>query len=218
MNKVIKRLTKIDMRKIDDLKNSGIYLEFDENNVLNARAIIFGPEETIYTGSILYFDINFPLDYPFSPLKIKYISNGNNIRIHPNIYTCGKVCLSILGTWPGPQWTSIMDVSCVLLSIKSLLDNNPLYNEPGFTPKNIEHTKISKNYNDIIQHNCIYRLYNKNSKNIPENFKIFEPIINKHFKDNNNYINSVIEKNKNIKKRIEIPLYRISDYIEYNRL
>lgn len=218
MNKVIKRLTKIDMRKIDDLKKSGIHLEFDENNVLNARAIIFGPDETIYTGSVLYFDINFPLNYPFSPLKITYISNGNNIRIHPNIYTCGKVCLSILGTWPGPQWTSIMDVSCVLLSIKSLLDNNPLYNEPGFTPQNVEHTKISKNYNDIILHNCVYRLYNINSKHIPEKFKNFKSIINEHYDNTKNYIDDIIDKNKNIKKRIDIPLYRIYHHIEYTRL
>ena len=39
----------------------------------------------------------------------------------------GKVCLSILGTWAGPKWTSIMDITTVLLTIQSLLDKNPLH-------------------------------------------------------------------------------------------
>ena len=43
----------------------------------------------------------------------------------------GKVCLSILGTWSGPKWTSIMDITTVLLTLQSLLDENPLHHEPG---------------------------------------------------------------------------------------
>ena len=218
MNRVIKRIANIDMKRIDDLKKSGIHLEFDETDVLKARAIIFGPEDTIYEGAILYFDIMFPINYPYSPLKINYVPNGNTVRIHPNIYTCGKICLSILGTWPGPKWTSIMDVSSVLLSIKSLLDNEPLYHEPGYSPNNSKHKKISKEYNDVILHNCVYRLYNANKYNIPENFKIFESIINKHYIDNKNYIDKIILKNKNVNKRVDIPIFRIYEYIQYNNI
>lgn len=218
MNRVIKRIANIDMKKIKDLEKSGIYLEFNEENILKARAIIFGPEDTIYTGAILYFDIIFPLNYPFSPLKINYVPNGNTVRIHPNIYTCGKICLSILGTWPGPKWTSIMDVSCVLLSIKSLLDNEPLYHEPGYSPNNTKHIKLSKEYSDVVLHNCVYRLYNTNKNKIPERFKIFEPIIDKHYIDNKTYIDKLILKNKNKNKRVEIPIFRIYEYIEYNKI
>ncbi len=216
MNRVIKRIANIDMKKIDDLKKSGIYLEFDEDNIFNARAIIFGPEDTIYNGAILYFNITFPVNYPYAPLKINYVPNGNTIRIHPNIYTCGKICLSILGTWPGPKWTSIMDVSCVLLSIKSLLDNNPLYHEPGYSSNNSNHQKLNKEYSDVILHNCVYRLYNTNKNKIPEKFKIFKSIIDIHYESNKNYILNIIKQNKNTNKRVEIPIFRIYELIKYN--
>ena len=37
---------------------------------------------------------------------------------------------------------NIMDISSVLLSIQSLLDNNPLENEPGYAGKKSKITKI----------------------------------------------------------------------------
>lgn len=219
MNKAIKRIANIDMKKIKDLTDSNIYIEFNESNIFKAYAIIFGPSDTLYQGSVLFFEIDFPINYPFSPLKIKYINNGNNTRIHPNIYVNGKVCLSILGTWSGPKWTSIMDVSSVLLSIKSLLDNEPLHNEPGYTNKNIKkNIELSKSYNEVILHNCVYYLYYRNSKYIPENFRFFEKLIDTHFIQNKVHIDNIIEKNKDIKIRIEFPLYRIYQYIEYNKL
>jgi ubiquitin-protein ligase len=215
MNRVLKRIVNIDMKKIDDLKELGIHIEFDESNILKAYCIIFGTEDTIYHGGILFFEINFPINYPYAPLNIKYISNGNNVRIHPNIYTCGKICLSILGTWPGPKWTSIMDVSSVLISIKSLLDNNPIYHEPGYSCKNQKNKDISDMYNEIVLYNCIYKLYNNNFKNIPSKFQIFNKIINNHYYNNKNYIDNIIKKNISINKLLDFPLYRIHSYIDY---
>jgi hypothetical protein len=28
-------------------------------------------------------------------------TGGGRERLNPNLYACGKVCLSLLGTWPG---------------------------------------------------------------------------------------------------------------------
>ena len=218
MNKAIKRIVNIDMKLIDELKKSNIYIEFDQSNILKAYAIIFGPSDTIYEGSVLYFDINFPTNYPFNPLNIKYNSNGNNLRIHPNIYTCGKVCLSILGTWPGPKWTSIMNISSVLLSIKSLLDNEPLFNEPGFYKKNKKHMILNNSYNEVILHNKVYFLYNNNSKVIPINFLTFKDIIDKYHNDNKDLINNIILINKDINKKVVLGLYRIDHHIKYDSL
>ena len=69
------------------------------------------------------------------------------------------LCLSILGTWSGPKWTSIMDITTVLLTLQSLLDNNPLHHEPG-QEKNIGHTNIL--YNEIIKYESLNTLLLKN--------------------------------------------------------
>lgn len=31
-------------------------------------------------------------------------TGGGRVRFNPNLYNCGKVCLSLLGTWAGPGW------------------------------------------------------------------------------------------------------------------
>lgn len=59
------------------------------------------------------------------------------VRFNPNLYNCGKVCLSLLGTWPGDPsegWNEgISTFRQVLLSIQSLiLVPHPYFNEPSF--------------------------------------------------------------------------------------
>lgn len=34
-------------------------------------------------------------------------------------------------TWPGPSWTPISTLSSLLLTIQSMMVENPIYNEPG---------------------------------------------------------------------------------------
>ena len=148
----IKRILNKDIKEIEKqkLKSLGIYIHFNEENFLEAKAMIVGPKDTLYESGFLFFNIKFPKNYPFAPPDISYVSR-NNIRIHPNIYVGGnkhgggKVCLSILGTWSGPKWTSIMDITTILLTIQSLLDNNPLHHEPGQENNN---TDMNQLYND----------------------------------------------------------------------
>ena len=47
---VIKRIINKDLKEIQNMKlnDLGIHIEFDEDNMLKARAIIFGPEDTPY--------------------------------------------------------------------------------------------------------------------------------------------------------------------------
>ena len=103
MKKALIRIMKKDVKSIIDnkLSDKGIYIEFNEENMLEANAIIIGPKDTPYENGILYFVINFPKNYPFSPPKINYLSQSR-YRIHPNLYVgnpsdnfLGKVCLSI---------------------------------------------------------------------------------------------------------------------------
>ncbi|KAL1424935.1 hypothetical protein MTO96_019795 [Rhipicephalus appendiculatus] len=58
-------------------------------------------------------------------------TDAGRVRFNPNLYSSGLVSLSILGTFPGPSWNPEMTLETVLVSIQSLLIEQPLANEPG---------------------------------------------------------------------------------------
>lgn len=67
--------------------------------------------------------------------RVHYHSGG--LRLNPNLYECGKVCLSLLNTWEGKKdekWNpKISNMLQVLLSIQALvLNEKPYFNEPGY--------------------------------------------------------------------------------------
>lgn len=148
----INRLLK-DVKQIikNPLTNDGIYYIHDESDMMKGFAMIVGPEDTPYFGGFYFFEINYPHDYPHSPPKAIYCTNGNNVRFNPNLYKCGKVCISLLNTWAGDQWTSCQTITSVLLSLCTLLCKNPLLNEPGIHNKNPDF----HNYNKIIEYSNI---------------------------------------------------------------
>jgi ubiquitin-conjugating enzyme E2 Z len=143
----ISRLLK-DVKHIfkNPLTENGIYYIHDDSDMMKGYALIIGPSDTPYFGGNYFFEITYPSDYPHSPPKVKYCTNGNNIRFNPNLYKCGKVCISLLNTWRGDQWTSCQSISTVLLTLCTLLCNNPLLNEPGVLPSHLD----NKPYNEII--------------------------------------------------------------------
>lgn len=115
------------------LHDQGIFYKHDENDIKKGYAMIIGPKDTPYQNGMYFFSFNFPDNYPFSPPKVKYKTNDGNIRFNPNLYEDEKVCLSILNTWEGEQWTSCQTISSVLLTIVSILNNEPFLNEPQMT-------------------------------------------------------------------------------------
>ena len=102
----VNRLLK-DVKQIilNPLTENGIYYIHDDEDMLKGYALIIGPSETPYFSGYYFFELNYPVDYPHSPPKVKYLTNGNNVRFNPNLYKCGKVCISLLNTWRGEQWT-----------------------------------------------------------------------------------------------------------------
>jgi len=215
----LKRILNKDMKSIQEqnLKNLGIYIEFNEENLYCAKALIVGPEGTLYEGGYLLFNIKFPKNYPYAPPDISYVSR-NRVRIHPNLYVghhssgFGKICLSILGTWSGPKWTTIMDITTVLLSIQSLLDNNPLHHEPG-QEKNT--TKVNDYYNEVIEYESINTLLIKNMFDTPNDFECFKDIMIENFKKNEKMFLQKIKKRSEKPHTLLIPLYRINLHVDY---
>ena len=101
------------------------------------RCAIAGPPGTPYHDHLFLFDLCLPRDYPNSPPKVAYHSFG--LRVNPNLYENGKVCLSLLGTWAGRQGSSEVwspersTLLQVLVSIQGLvLVKEPYYNEAGY--------------------------------------------------------------------------------------
>ncbi|OPJ74373.1 ubiquitin-conjugating enzyme E2 Z [Patagioenas fasciata monilis] len=132
----------------------GMFVVPDPHDMTKIHALITGPFDTPYEGGFFLFLFRCPPDYPIHPPRVKLMTTGNNtVRFNPNFYRNGKVCLSILGTWTGPAWSPAQSISSVLISIQSLMTENPYHNEPGFEQE--RHPGDSKNYNECIRHETI---------------------------------------------------------------
>jgi len=178
------------------LSDQGIYYLHDEENILSGYAMIIGPENTPYENGIYMFNFNFPTNYPYSPPVLKYMTNDGHTRFNPNLYRTGKVCLSILNTWRGEQWTSCQTIRSVLLTLITVLNETPLINEPG----------ISKGHSDVKRYNRLitYKNYEVAMHNVltkiclPNKHISFYPIIKKHFKEKKDSIIEKLKKESNM--------------------
>ncbi|XP_028793070.1 probable ubiquitin-conjugating enzyme E2 26 isoform X3 [Neltuma alba] len=112
-----------------------IFVRVYESRMDLLRAVMIGAEGTPYHDGLFFFDVFFPNGYPNVPPEVHYHSGG--VRINPNLYNCGKVCLSLLNTWSGDKnekWLpGVSTILQVLVSIQGLiLNTKPYFNEPGF--------------------------------------------------------------------------------------
>ncbi len=121
-----------DIAQFQKVEHKEIFLKVKDDSLLQIKALFFGPIDSVYEGGVFLFDIVPPNDYPHSPPKVKFTTPMPNERLHPNLYGCGKCCLSILGTWDNYEWSPLLSFEKVLLTIQALLDENPLPYEPGF--------------------------------------------------------------------------------------
>jgi len=143
-----------DMLAIYNDPPPGILVYQDDQDMTAIHALITGSFDTPYEGGFFYFVVKCPPDYPIKPPKVKFMTTGGGtVRFNPNLYKCGKVCISILGTWSGPAWSPALTIASVLISIQSLLTEKPYHNEPGFEKE--RKLGDSRRYNEIIQHETI---------------------------------------------------------------
>lgn len=116
------------------------------------NGILFGHGP--YKGGIFQFNIIFPKDYPNNPPTVNFITK----ICHPNIYTDGKVCISILHAGgdetnyedDGLRWSPTQTLYCIITSIHYVLHNPNIE-----SPANIDAALMLRNnpeeYNLIIR-------------------------------------------------------------------
>lgn len=182
--------------------DSSIFVRVDDDNPMIIRALITGPVDTPYDSGCFIFDIYTPAEYPNKAPMFWFMNHGGN-RFNPNLYDCGKVCLSILGTYIGPkptqseQWnSSVSTLLQVLISIQSqILIDEPYFNEPGY--ESLMNTESGKKKS--TEYNNFIRLYTMKStvRDLlinPKSYPQFEDVIKQHFELKKDYILKTYQK------------------------
>ncbi|TPX54325.1 hypothetical protein PhCBS80983_g05962 [Powellomyces hirtus] len=141
-------------KELHDLQWNGAPYRFDDKNMKHVHALITGPPHTPYASLRLcvyrlgMFDFVFNIgdDYPQSPPKVNAMTTSNGrVRFNPNIYaTEGN---------DGEKWSAAHGLLSVLVSIQSLLSDNPYHNEPGHEKE--KDTSILSSYNAKLVHETL---------------------------------------------------------------
>ena len=216
----VNRLLK-DVRNImkNPLTDNGIYYVHDDEDILKGYAMIEGQSDTPYFGGFYLFKFQYGGDYPYSPPVVTYHTNDGLIRFNPNLYANGKVCVSILNTWKGEQWTSCQTISTILLTLSTLLCKNPIVNEPGFSVFNSD----CEPYNEIIQYSniktAICEMIKQKPGVFPAEFRMFAPFMKEIFLKNYDaillFLNGKKEKPTHVQRT---RIYSLSIHINYDML
>ena len=214
-----KRIAKdvIEINK-NPLHKHGIYYFHDEENLKKGYALIIGPDDTIYEDGFYFFEFTFPMNYPASPPKAKFVTGDGKTRFHPNLYRNGKVCLSLLNTWRGESWTSCQSISTILLTLVTLFHNKPLLNEPGCTEKHKDFNSYNliveyKNYDIAILNGVRHK---ENNNWYGKHFNVFNDIINTHLiKKYNNIVKRLEKLSKKEPKKYRTSIYSMDVEIDY---
>jgi len=163
-----------------------MFMRCDEERMDVMSAVIMGPTDTPYESGAYEFHIYAPSNYPVGPPKVNLETTGKGaIRFNPNLYNCGKVCLSLLGTWSGSageNWDAkVSTLLQVMVSIQSLIMvDEPYYNEPGYEREQGTDKGEKKNlaYSNVVRYGNVKYAMLGQLRNPPLGF---EAVVKRHF-------------------------------------
>ncbi|KAK3626163.1 hypothetical protein LTR56_019951 [Elasticomyces elasticus] len=159
----------------------GIFVRHCASRLDVMKILIIGPKGTPYEHGLFEFDLLCPANFPNSPPSMNFrTTGGGRVRFNPNLYNCGKVCLSLLGTWAGEAWEPKKStILQVLVSIQAMIFcDEPWYNEPGRSTNrdaSLRHNQELQGY--TVQHALLYWL-------TPELDPVWGDVVERHFATN----------------------------------
>ena len=120
------------------------------------NVIFEGPEDSLYEGGYFKAVLEFPDDFPNNPPNMTFKSK----MWHPNIYSDGKVCISILhapgmdamnsAEKPEEKWRPIIGVESIIMSVISML-NDPNIESPANLDASVMFRDDIKAYNKEVR-------------------------------------------------------------------
>lgn len=121
-----------------------------EDNLYKWDIIMIGPPDSIFEGAIIKAYIEFPHEYPYKPPQLIF----NPPIFHPNVYTNGKVCISILHEGidetnyesVSERWLPSRSVNSILHSILYMISSPNLD-----SPANVDACILCKNDYDAYK-------------------------------------------------------------------
>ena len=216
-----RRITK-DIKDINtnpkELLDANVYIWYDESNIYTIYVLMIGTAGTPYEGGFYFFKIIFTEEYPIKPPTATFYSTDGDIRFNPNLYTDGRVCLSLLNTWQGPQWTPANSLTSILVSLQAMvLNEDPLINEPGYESSP---AKTLEKYNAVIRHENFRFAVNKLLDKVPPGFEYFYDIMENYFVVNFRKYMYIVNKlrKKEDNKTIESPVYGMKIVTNYTKI
>jgi ubiquitin-conjugating enzyme E2 G1 len=122
----------------------------DENNFMKWNFTMIGPPESLYEYGMFSGFIVFPKTYPIKPPTVTFDKD----IWHPNVYTNGKVCISILHEGVDQygyessmeRWNPSHGVESIMISINSMLAD-PNYESPA----NISVSKMARENKEKLE-------------------------------------------------------------------
>lgn len=214
----VNRLLK-DVRHIikNPLVDQGIYYTHSDTDMLKGYAMIVGPQDTPYENGYYFFEFNFPTNYPFSPPTVISCTQDGITRFNPNMYINGKVCVSILNTWSGEQWSSCQTISSVLLVLCTILCKDPFTNEPLMTTSHPDCNSYTKSIEYKNFEVAILKMMTKEL--LPKKFIGFYPIMKELFlKNKESIINKISLKLPETNNLYTVANYNMKTVVYYTDL
>jgi len=153
----------------ENVKNptEGIKIELpDDSNMFQWHIFLKGPPDTSYEGGVFKLEMNFPKEYPNKPPQVRFLSD----MWHPNVYSDGNVCISILHVpdplnpqeSPDECWRPIHTSESIVMSIISMLAD-PNINSPA----NVDASKEWRDKKDAYR-TRVLKLVEKSKKEFPD--------------------------------------------------